>query len=85
MFITFQISAKLYSGFQSKIEKNICDKMTLDEIKKYIKTDMKSFFKKPHDLFILSEGVDDLKLHFHDSFPFSIEKIIYVCDHCHTD
>jgi hypothetical protein len=83
MFITFQISAKLYSGFQCKINKNICNLMSYDDIIKYIKIDMKSFFKNPHDLYILREGVDELNLHFHDPLPFSSDNIIYVCDHCH--
>lgn len=82
-FITFQISAELYSGFQYKIPKEIVKKMTNKEIIDEVKIYMKNFFGKPHDLYMLKQGVDKLKLHIHDQIEDS-NNIVYLCDHCHT-
>jgi hypothetical protein len=82
-FVTFQISSKLYWGFQHKILYDYCNNMTDDEIIKEIKTSMINFFTHPHDLYILKDGLKDLHLYIHENRPFSISKIVYVCDHCH--
>ena len=82
-FITFQISAKLYAGFQHKIPFIIAKTMTHEEIINQIKINMKKFFSNPHDLYILKDGVDKLKLHIHDEIK-DTNNIIYLCDHCHN-
>ena len=82
-FITFQISAETYSGFQYKIPYNICKNMTNEDIIKEIKINMKHFFTYPHDFYLLRNGIDDLQLHIHDDRPFNSNDIVYVCNHCH--
>jgi len=79
--ITFQISANIYWGFQVKIKKTIVTEKSNDELIKYIKDDMKNFFKN-NNLLELSEGIDKLKLHFHQDISEINGGIIYVCDHC---
>ena len=81
-FITIQISAKIYAGFQYKIPKEIINNMTAEEIIKEVKVYMKNFFTNPHDLYLLREGIDKLELHIHDNIPYNT--IIYLCDHCHV-
>jgi uncharacterized membrane protein YkgB len=82
-FITIQISAKIYSGFQYKIPKDIINKMTEEEIIIETKTYMKNFFNN-NNLYSLKDGIDALKLHFHDTIPIEDDiTIIYLCDHCH--
>ena len=44
---------------------------------------MKNFFSKPHDLYILKNGIDKLNLHIHDKIEEG-SNIIYLCDHCHN-
>ena len=82
--VIFQISASVYWGFQVKIKKSkvkeLADKST-DDLIKYIKNDMKTFFKN-HNLLELSEGIDKLRLHFHEDICVLNKDIIYVCDHC---
>lgn len=85
--ITFQISANIYWGFQLKIRKSLVKELikeTNDKLIKYIKDDMKYFFKN-NNLLELSEGIDNLKLHFHCNVNEILDSnnIIYVCDHCH--
>jgi hypothetical protein len=81
-FITIQISAQTYAGFQYKIPKDIINSMTTDEIIKETKDYMKKFFKD-HNLYLLEQGVNNMgELHFHDDIPFN-RNIIYLCDHCH--
>jgi hypothetical protein len=82
-FITFQVSAELYCGFQYKIPFDIVKKMSNEEIIKEIKIHMKNFFSKPHDLYILKNGIDKLNLHIHDKIEEG-SNIIYLCDHCHN-
>ena len=82
-FITIQISAKIYSGFQYKIPKDIINKMSEEEIIVETKTYMKNFFNN-NNLYILKDGIDTLQLHFHDTIPIKDDiTIIYLCDHCH--
>ena len=57
--------------------------MTHEEIINQIKINMKKFFSNPHDLYILKDGVDKLKLHIHDEIK-DTNNIIYLCDHCHN-
>ena len=83
-FITIQLSAKIYWGYQYKIKKNRINMMSRDEIIAEVKTSMKNFFTVPYDLFLLREGVDKLELHFHGNDPFDNNStIVYLCDHCH--
>lgn len=82
-FITFEVSAELYGGFQYKIPFIIAKTMTHEEIINEVKINMKNFFSKPHDLYLLKEGVNKLKLHIHDKIEDS-NNIIYLCDHCHN-
>ena len=81
-FITVQISAKVYAGFQYKIPKDIFNTMNIGEIINEITVYMKNFFKT-HNLYLLERGVDEMSgLHFHDDIPYNRD-IIYLCDHCH--
>ena len=84
----FQISSDIFWGF--RVEVNLYNFTSLDEIIKYIKKEMKDFFKQ-ENLLALSEKVDELNLHTHcihfSSYEEFIEKsedfdIIYLCDHC---
>ena len=75
-----QISAKIYAGFQYKIPTDVIKNMKEEEIIQEIKTYMKNFFNT-HNLWLLSEGLDKIELHIHDT-PY--DKIIYVCDHNHN-
>lgn len=54
--------------------------MTSDEIIKEIKIYMKNFFET-HNLYILKQGVDNLKLHIHEDIS-NDKNIIYLCNHC---
>ena len=81
-FITVQISAKLFAGFQHKIAKEVINKMSVAEIIDEVKIHLKNFFSFPFDLYLLREKVDDLQLHIHDDIPFN-RPIIYLCDSCH--
>lgn len=80
-FVTLQISAKIYCGFQYKIHREIISKMTIDEIINEFKIYMKNFFEI-HNLYILKDGIDPLILHIHDDIPFTND-IVYLCDHKH--
>ena len=79
-FITIQISAKIYSGYQYKIPKELYPKYSEEEIINEVKIGMKNFFNS-HNLYLLSEDIDTLKLHFHDKNTHP-DNIIYLCDHC---
>ena len=81
-FMTVQISAKTYTGFQYKIPKDIFNNMIFDEIVKETKDYMKLFFKQ-NNLYLLAEGIDNNgELHFHDDIPYNRD-IIYLCDDSH--
>jgi len=81
-FITVQISAKIYSGFQYKIPKDIFNNMNFDEIVKETKDYMKLFFKQ-NNLYLLADQIDNIgELHFHDDIPYNRD-IIYLCDSSH--
>ena len=81
-FILFQLSCKLYSGFQYKIDINRIDFMTDEEIIDDIKKELKDILSK-YNLQILKEGVNNLSLHIHDDFRNTYKNIVYVCDHEH--
>ena len=82
-YITFQLSCKLYSGFQYKIDNEKIDFMTDEDIINDIKTKLKDILHT-YNLEILKEGVDSLKLHLHDDFRNEkCARIIYICDHEH--
>jgi len=81
-FITVQISAKIYAGFQYKIPKDVIKNMTSEEIVLHTKKYMKNFFET-YNLYLLKNGVDELELHFHDDIPYNRD-IIYLCDATHA-
>ena len=86
-YILFQISANIYWGFQIKLKRYLVKELisnSNDKLIKYIKNEMKSFFKN-NNLLELNEGIDNLQLHFHYNMDEILEskEIIYVCDHCH--
>ena len=83
-FITVKVCAKLYNGFEYKIEKEKYKKMNFKEIVDEVKTYMKNFFTNPYNLYELRDGVDKLDLHYHDDIPHN-RPIIYLCDDCHGD
>jgi len=81
-FIIIKITAKIYHGFQHKIERSRFSTMSFEEVVSEIKTVMKSFFHE-HNLYSLEKGVDSLKLsHFHDDIPYN-RPILYLCDDSH--
>ncbi len=80
-YTTVQISAKLYAGFQYKIPTDVIKNMKEEDIIQETKTYMKNFFNS-HNLYLLSEKIDNLELHCHDT-EYD-KKVIYLCDHCHT-
>lgn len=81
-FIIIKITAKIYHGFQHKMERSIFNALSFEEIVNEMKTVMKSFFHE-HNLYSLEEGVDSLKLsHFHDDIPYN-RPIVYLCDDNH--
>ena len=81
-FMTIQLSAKIYAGFQYKIPKDVIKNMTSEEIILHTKKYMKNFFET-YNLYLLKNGVDDLELHFHDDIPYNRD-IIYLCDSTHS-
>ncbi len=81
-FITVKVRARPYSGFEYKIPKNICYKMSSQEIIKEVKTYIKNFFTNPYDLPFLREGIDKIEFHIHDDIPYN-RPIIYLCDDEH--
>jgi len=78
--ITLQISAKIYWGFNIKIERNLLNEMTHKQVIDYMKIQMKDFFQY-HNLLELKEGIDELNLHIHGNFDFNNVNILYLCDH----
>lgn len=81
-FIIIKITAKIYHGFQHKIERSRFYSMSFEEVISEMKGLMKSFFHE-HNLYSLEKGVDSLKLsHFHDDIPYN-RPILYLCDDDH--
>ena len=80
-YITIQIDAGIYKGFQHKMKLVIYRALSSQEVVYVIKNIMKSFFNQ-HNLYLLEKGVDELKLHFHDDIPHN-RPIIYLCDDEH--
>ena len=80
--ISIKISAKIYSGYTYRIEKKLFVILSDEEIIKLVKYDMEDFFGK-HDLWILKDGIKDLKLHFHEDIKNITVDTIYLCDHKH--
>lgn len=75
-FTIINISAKIFSGFQYKIPKEICKNMEINEIILETKNYMKNFFKI-HNMWILEKEVDNLNLHCHNIDYNNL----YLCDH----
>jgi len=81
-FIIIKITAKIYHGFQNKMERSRFNSLSFEEVVSEMKTVMKSFFRE-NNLLSLEKGVDSLQLsHFHDDIPFN-RPILYLCDDDH--
>jgi len=80
--ISIKISAKIYSGYTYKIEKELLKVLSKEEIITLVKYDMEDFFGK-YDLWILKNGIKDLILHFHEDIKKVNLDEIYLCDHKH--
>lgn len=77
MSTKIQISANIYNGFSIDIDNKRLSNMSEKDIIDEIKNIMKVFFLL-HNLYELSNGVDNLNLHIHqDIIP---SEIIYVCE-----
>lgn len=78
---TFQISDKIYWGYQYKIPLlyalSISNQTIIDEIKK----DMENFFNT-HNLEYLKKGIDNLDLHICGDIAKD-NSVVYVCTHDH--
>ena len=83
-FVTIILSVQLFHGFQYTISKEKFKSMKLNDMIKEIKIELKKFFTKPYDFYILREKVDMLNLHYHglNIYEDGINKgILYFCDH----
>lgn len=78
-FITIQVSAKTYWGFQYKVPIIYAMNVSSEILVKELKTNMKNFFST-HNLQELKEGIDKLDLHIHHNIQQS-DTIIYACCH----
>ena len=78
-FITLQVSAKIYWGFQYKVPLEYALNVTPESLAKETQTHMKNFFDT-HNLQELKEGVDKLHLCIHGEIN-ELDTIVYVCDH----
>lgn len=83
-FVTLQISAPTYWGYNIKVLQQTLLNSSLEDIIHLLKSDMKIFFEE-HNLMELKDGVDNLNLHIHQDIEPHHE-IIYVCaDHNHNN
>ena len=78
-FITIQVSAPTYWGFQYKVPLDYAISVTPESLAKETQTHMKNFFET-HNLQELRDGVDLLNLHFHQAITPS-DTVVYLCDH----
>jgi hypothetical protein len=79
--VIIQVSSKTYWGFRHEIPWEKIKRMTCDEVIEELKQNMKTVFQR-HNLLVLSEGVDELKLHL-CTFPSAPGSTSYACDHPH--
>jgi len=80
-FITLQISAPTYWGFQYKVPLNYALSVTHETLVKEMYVYMKNFFNI-NNLQELKEGVDKLHLCIHDNIS-PTSTIVYLCNHGH--
>lgn len=78
-FITIQVSAPIYWGFQYKIPLMYAMNTSSSDLTQELKTHMKNFFNS-HNLQELKEGVDKLDFHIHHTIQED-DTIIYACCH----
>ena len=76
-FITLQISARIYWGYQYKVPYEYAISVSKEALIEEIKIDMKNFFTV-HNLEELKEGVDNLHLHIHQDIQSS-QEVVFVC------
>ena len=81
-FITIQVSAPIYWGFQYKIPLEYALSVTHDTLIKETLNYMKNFFNN-HNLRELKEGLDNLDFCIHQTIQ-STDTIIYLCSHNHS-
>ena len=78
-FITIQISAPIYWGFQYKLPLEYVLSVTHDTLIKETLNYMKNFFNS-HNLQELKEGLDNLDFCIHQTIQ-PTDTIIYICSH----
>lgn len=78
-FITLQVSAKIYWGYQYKVPLMYSLSVTSETLIHELKIHMKNFFSS-HNLEELKEGVDKLNLHIHQEIN-THSTVVYVCSH----
>lgn len=76
-YITIEISAKLFKGFEYKMTFEHFSKISSEEVINEVKTYMKNFFKI-YNLYELSDKVEELILHAHDNLYNP--DVIILCD-----
>jgi len=78
-FITIQVSAPKYWGYQYKIPRVYALNVSKEVLIQELKMNMKNFFNV-HNLLELKDSIDTLKLHFHqDILPHNT--LVYACSH----
>lgn len=78
-FITIQVSAPKYWGFQYRVPTMYAINTSSDNLVQELKTHMKNFFSS-HNLQELKEGVDKLDLHIHHNIQ-QFDTVVYACYH----
>jgi hypothetical protein len=82
-FITIQVSAKTYWGFQYKVPLVYALSVTRASLAKETQTHMKNFFET-HNLQELKDGIDKLHLHIHQEI-LPTDTVVYACNHIHNN
>lgn len=75
--VCIQVSSNIYGGFQYFVPYDRISSEQKDDLIDEIKSEMKTLFKT-HNLQILADGIDKLKLHLH--IPSYFTETIYACD-----
>lgn len=78
-FITLQVSAPIFWGFQYKVPLDYALSVTVDSLAAEVKTYMKNFFEL-HNLQELKDMVNKLNFCIHQQIN-SADNIVYICDH----
>lgn len=79
-FITLQVSAPIYWGFQYKVPLVYAISVSMETLIKELQAHMKHFFST-HNLLELRDGVDKLHLHTHQTIISHTDNVIYLCNH----